>query len=151
LPEPPKEQLPIPFFRSNGNQAEKVSINVYDTILLMQQRQDWLRDYLKDNHSYIGQGNDESVRKNFKTFAVNLFDTNLRISCDLRKYLKQCEGHKNYKEECVWVEMMFKKLDSHLDNISIDNGETLVELRMQMEMEIERRKIKSTAAGMELT
>jgi hypothetical protein len=49
LPEPPKEQLPIPFFRSNGNQAEKVSINVYDTILLMQQRQDWLRDYLKDS------------------------------------------------------------------------------------------------------
>ncbi|MDP2237058.1 MAG: ImmA/IrrE family metallo-endopeptidase [Bacteroidales bacterium] len=49
LPEPPKEHLPIPFFRSNGNLADKVSINVYDTILLMQQRQDWLRNYLKDN------------------------------------------------------------------------------------------------------
>ncbi|MFT3740935.1 MAG: ImmA/IrrE family metallo-endopeptidase [Breznakibacter sp.] len=49
LPEPPREKLPIPFFRSNGNQADKVSINVYDTILLMQQRQDWLRNYLKDN------------------------------------------------------------------------------------------------------
>jgi Zn-dependent peptidase ImmA (M78 family) len=49
LPEPPIENLPIPFFRTNGTQAEKVSINVYDTILLMQQRQDWLRDYLKDN------------------------------------------------------------------------------------------------------
>lgn len=49
LPEPPKEKLPIPFFRSNSKQAEKVSINVYDTILLMQQRQDWLRDYLKEN------------------------------------------------------------------------------------------------------
>jgi Zn-dependent peptidase ImmA (M78 family) len=59
LPEPPKEHLPIPFFRSNGNQAEKVSINVYDTILLMQQRQDWLRDYLKDNDfdqlSFVGK------------------------------------------------------------------------------------------------
>jgi Zn-dependent peptidase ImmA (M78 family) len=59
LPEPPKEQLPIPFFRSNGNQAEKVSINVYDTILLMQQRQDWLREYLKDNDfdqlSFVGK------------------------------------------------------------------------------------------------
>ncbi|MGY6562033.1 MAG: ImmA/IrrE family metallo-endopeptidase [Luteibaculaceae bacterium] len=49
LPEPPKENLPIPFFRSNGNQVDKVSINVYDTILFMQQRQDWLRNYLKDN------------------------------------------------------------------------------------------------------
>lgn len=59
LPEPPKENLPIPFFRSSGNQAEKVSINVYDTILLMQQRQDWLRDYLKDNDfeplSFVGK------------------------------------------------------------------------------------------------
>ncbi len=49
LPEPPREKLPIPFFRSNGNRADKVSVNVYDTILLMQQRQDWLSNYLKDN------------------------------------------------------------------------------------------------------
>jgi len=48
LPEPPKEKLPIPFFRTNNSQATSVSLNVYDTILLMQQRQDWLRDYLID-------------------------------------------------------------------------------------------------------
>jgi Zn-dependent peptidase ImmA (M78 family) len=49
LPEPPKENLTIPFFRTNNPQATGVSINVYDTILLMQQRQDWLKDYLKEN------------------------------------------------------------------------------------------------------
>jgi Zn-dependent peptidase ImmA (M78 family) len=49
LPELPTEKLPIPFFRTNNTQATKVSVNVYDTILLLQQRQDWLRDYLKDN------------------------------------------------------------------------------------------------------
>lgn len=49
LPEPPKEKLPIPYFRSNGDKVDKVSINIYDTILLLQQRQDWLKDYLKDN------------------------------------------------------------------------------------------------------
>ncbi|HEX7413843.1 MAG TPA: ImmA/IrrE family metallo-endopeptidase [Bacteroidia bacterium] len=49
LTEPPKEKLPIPFFRTGNTEATKVSVNVYDTILLMQQRQDWLRDYLKDN------------------------------------------------------------------------------------------------------
>jgi len=48
LPEPPKENLPIPFFRTNNTKTTGVSINVYDTILLMQQRQDWLKDYLKD-------------------------------------------------------------------------------------------------------
>lgn len=50
LPEPPKEKLPIPFFRTNNSRAEKVSVNVYDTILLLQQRQDWLKNYLADNH-----------------------------------------------------------------------------------------------------
>jgi len=49
LDKPPKEDLPIPFFRTNNSQEVQVSVNIYDTILLMQQRQDWLRDYLKDN------------------------------------------------------------------------------------------------------
>ncbi len=49
LPEPPKENLPIPFFRTNNGGNSNVSVNVYDTILLMQQRQDWLREYLIEN------------------------------------------------------------------------------------------------------
>lgn len=52
LKEPPLETLPIPFFRTNQKRGQgnaKVSINVYDTILLFQQRQDWLKDYLKGN------------------------------------------------------------------------------------------------------
>ncbi|MCW3110602.1 MAG: hypothetical protein JWQ09_5108 [Segetibacter sp.] len=49
LPEPPQERLPIPFFRTNKPQTSSVSVNVYDTILLMQQRQDWLNNYLKEN------------------------------------------------------------------------------------------------------
>lgn len=49
LQEPPKEKLSFPFFRTNNTQTTHVSINVYDTILLLQQRQDWLKDYLKDN------------------------------------------------------------------------------------------------------
>lgn len=59
LSEPPKEKLPIPFFRSYGNKTEKVNINVYDTILLLQQRQDWLIDYLVENDfeklSFVGK------------------------------------------------------------------------------------------------
>ena len=47
LSEPLKENLPIPFFRTKSNQTNQVSINVYDTILLMQQRQDWLRSCFK--------------------------------------------------------------------------------------------------------
>lgn len=49
LPKPPREELPIPYFRSNNSETNKIHINVYDTILLLQQRQDWLREYLKNN------------------------------------------------------------------------------------------------------
>lgn len=49
LPQPPQERLPIPYFRTNGNPNDLININVYDTILLLQQRQDWLIHYLKDN------------------------------------------------------------------------------------------------------
>jgi Zn-dependent peptidase ImmA (M78 family) len=47
LPEPPKETLPIPFYRTLNTQTDKVSVNVYDTVLLLKQRQDWLKEYLK--------------------------------------------------------------------------------------------------------
>lgn len=45
---PPQEQIPIPFFRTGNTNKDNVSINVYDTILLMQRRQQWLADYLKE-------------------------------------------------------------------------------------------------------
>lgn len=48
LQEPPVEKLPIPFFRTGKAPAEKVSLNVYDTILLLQKRQEWVAEYLKD-------------------------------------------------------------------------------------------------------
>lgn len=53
LNKPPIEKIPIPYFRSIGNKDEKISVNVYDTIQLMIQRQDWLKEYLKD------KGNDK--------------------------------------------------------------------------------------------
>jgi Zn-dependent peptidase ImmA (M78 family) len=48
LEEPPKEEVPIPFFRTSSWQGDKVSLNVYDTILLLQRRQEWLSEYLKE-------------------------------------------------------------------------------------------------------
>lgn len=51
LPEPPKESIPFPFFRTGGTQTHQVSINIYDTILILQRRQDWLTEYLQDNEA----------------------------------------------------------------------------------------------------
>lgn len=48
LDKPPAEELPIPYYRNNADNT-KIDINIYDTIILMQQRQDWLKNYLIDN------------------------------------------------------------------------------------------------------
>jgi Zn-dependent peptidase ImmA (M78 family) len=49
LEEPPEETLAIPFFRTEEGLVRKVPINVFDTIQLLKQRQDWLSDYLQEN------------------------------------------------------------------------------------------------------
>lgn len=48
LDEPPKEEIPIPFFRSGHKNPEvrEISLNVYHTIQILQERQTWLREYL---------------------------------------------------------------------------------------------------------
>jgi len=63
LQKPPEEILPIPFFRTE-NSNESVSLNVYDTIQLIQRRQVWLKNYLKDNDykklNFVGKYNNKS-------------------------------------------------------------------------------------------
>lgn len=64
LKQPPEEKLPIPFFRTISNHQNKVSLNVYDTILILQQRQKWLTDYLRENYyerlEFVGKYKNEN-------------------------------------------------------------------------------------------
>ncbi len=64
LDQPPQEALSFPFFRTGGGHTQNVSLNVYDTILLIQKRQDWLIEYLTDNEfaplSFVGSATDQS-------------------------------------------------------------------------------------------
>lgn len=49
LPHPPEETLPLPFFRTGQRaQADKVSLNVFHTVQLIKDRQDWLTEYLEE-------------------------------------------------------------------------------------------------------
>ena len=48
LKNPPAEELPIPFFRTTDNNINQVAVNLRDTILTLQKRQEWLSEYLID-------------------------------------------------------------------------------------------------------
>src|SRR5690242_8221235 len=79
LTEPPKEKVPFPYFRQGSKMDNnQVSINVFDTILSIQQRQQWLSDYLEAE----GQAPLSFVGKYDTNTDVNV------IVADIRKTLK---------------------------------------------------------------
>jgi Zn-dependent peptidase ImmA (M78 family) len=86
LQTPPVEQLPIPYFRSGKNGNNKVGINTFDTILLLKNRQEWLREYLQEN---------EFDKKDFVGKFHNNFSYNEIVS-DIRYTLGLSEDWANY-------------------------------------------------------
>lgn len=48
LPQPPNETIPLPFFRTGKNSTNKVSLNVFHTVQIIQDRQNWLTEYLEE-------------------------------------------------------------------------------------------------------
>lgn len=68
LPEPPEEPLPIPYFRTaDAEEPDQPSPELLETIQMMQQRQDWMREFLQDQGfeplGYVGSAhlNQDSV------------------------------------------------------------------------------------------
>lgn len=109
LPEPPNESLPIPFFRTNGvKQTTKIDINVYDAILLLQQRQDWLREYLIENDfnpiQFVGR---------FRNIEKGNVEA---IVADLRKVLGLSE---NWASTCATWEKSLNLLTDTIEETGI--------------------------------
>ncbi|WP_288447429.1 ImmA/IrrE family metallo-endopeptidase [uncultured Chryseobacterium sp.] len=48
LPQPPNETIPLPFFRTGKATTNKVSLNVFHTVQIVQDRQNWLTEYLEE-------------------------------------------------------------------------------------------------------
>ncbi|MDP5106604.1 MAG: ImmA/IrrE family metallo-endopeptidase [Polaribacter sp.] len=73
---PPNEEIPIPFFRTGEAPSEKVSLNVYHTIQIIKERQNWLTNYLKESEyadlDFVGKYNENS---NYKVIAKNIRNT----------------------------------------------------------------------------
>ncbi len=49
LQQAPREDIPFPMFRGEAGLTDHFDLNVYDTVMTVQSRQDWLEDYLRDN------------------------------------------------------------------------------------------------------
>ncbi|MEB0898317.1 ImmA/IrrE family metallo-endopeptidase [Citrobacter portucalensis] len=84
LPAPPQDILPIPDLRTHGNHGlANVSIDLKDTIASVVRRQEWFKDYLKDQDaealSFIGSYNvnsdpvevAENIRQTLKLENLN--------------------------------------------------------------------------------
>ncbi len=75
LKEPPEEEIPIPFFRTGKENplAEKISLNVYHTIQIIQERQNWLTEYLEQNDyedlDFVGKFSTET---NYQTIVQEI-------------------------------------------------------------------------------
>src|SRR5260221_1235979 len=106
LPQPPKEHLPIPFFRTGTKQQAEHGLNVFDTVLLIQQRQEWLTEYLTENVS-------EPLRFVSK-FKVS--DSCRAIVNDIRKTLNLPE---EWAATCQSWEKALDHLTHHIEDAGV--------------------------------
>ncbi len=101
LENPPEEKLPIPFFRTLNSQDHKININIYDSILLLQQRQSWLTDYLKENNysplNFVGKFRDNPDIKE----VVNDIRTTLKINENWAKEFSTWEKAKDHLTQLI--------------------------------------------------
>lgn len=106
LNEPPQEELNIPFFRTGKGDVKKVSLNIYHTVQILQERQSWLNDYLTesgyDDLSFVG------------SFQEN--DDYKEIVKDIRETLKLREG---WAEEFKTWEETLDYLTKKIEEIGI--------------------------------
>ena len=101
LENPPEEKLPIPFFRTINSQEDKININIYDSVLMLQQRQSWLTDYLKENNylqlNFVGKF---SSNPNIN-HVVNDIRTTLKINEDWAKEFSTWEKAKDHLTQLI--------------------------------------------------
>jgi len=134
LDTPPVEQLTFPFFRSGKSKTFNVSLNLYDTITLLQKRQDWLTDYLADNEfkplGFVGKFEDN---RNCESIVEDIRNT-LNLGEEWAAQMKNWTEALDYlskKIEEAGVIMVFNSVveNNNSRNIPVDEcrGFVLVE------------------------
>lgn len=98
LKEPPNEDIPIPFFRTGkaNPKAEKISLNVYHTIQIIQERQNWLIEYLTnknyDDLEFVGKFD---VNTNYQSIVQDIKKT-LKLQSDWASKFNTWEDALNF-------------------------------------------------------
>jgi Zn-dependent peptidase ImmA (M78 family) len=90
LQEPPKESIPFPFFRAANTNTDKVSLNVFDTIQILQRRQDWITDYLIENEqeplNFVGKFNENDSCEAIVEDIRKTLDLKANWACDFATF-----------------------------------------------------------------
>jgi Zn-dependent peptidase ImmA (M78 family) len=104
LPAPPVEQVPIPDFRTIGNEAiGHPSPDLLDTIYICQQRQEWYRDFARSNgdrpRAFVGSAKqtDDAVAVAERMRSALAFSIEERRQCPswteaLRRFIEQADA-----------------------------------------------------------
>ena len=79
LQQPPTEVIPFPMFRGEAGQNSHFDLNVYDTVMNVQSRQDWLEDYLSENEIGVCEIVDSIKLNTPISEAVSLLRETLRL------------------------------------------------------------------------
>ena len=116
LDKPPLEPLPLPFFRTGTDKPSDVSLNVYDTILLIQRRQEWLVQYLKDNGAesipFVGKFD---VNSDYKEVVASIRET-LNIEPDWARQFSRIEDSVNFITERIEETGIIVSFNSVVEN-----------------------------------
>ena len=101
LDKPLEEKNPIPYFRTEGE--SKISLNVLDTIKLLQNRQVWLRSYLQENEyrpqSFVGRFKNDNDHKIIAEDIRKVFQLSENWATGFRTWSKALEYLGNRTEE----------------------------------------------------
>lgn len=126
LQTPPVEKIPIPFFRTGQGKVDKVSLNVYDTIQILQERQDWLVEYLTnlgyDDLDFVGKYN---VDTPYQVIVQDIKQT-LRLSNDWASKFytwKDALNHLTHQIEEIGIIVTFNGIVSNNTRRRIDPKE----------------------------
>lgn len=134
LKKPPKEEIPLTFYRSNGQIVEKTPLVIKDIVNSVKTKQEWLHDYLKDNNyeelPFIGK------LKNFQDLdiinASNLIRKYLNINEDWYKEITSSQVFRYWidefeKNRIFVISTGFVKNNRRLVDVNMCKGFTLID------------------------